>query len=461
MELDVPPPYSEVDISLLSFPSVALQQEQEHEQEQQRTRKPLVKIAHLNQEQELVVKQVQKGQDVLITGPAGTGKSFLIDHLCKEFAAAGKVYRILAPTGVAALNIGGQTIHRFLGLRPEIKTIEDYIKFSMKRTKVPWGQLDVLVIDEVSMIHPKLFSLFDTIARLHKRNTIPFGGIQMVMIGDFFQLCPIREKTDRAGDPEYIFHTVLWKQLTPKIHVLKKVMRQNDLSFIAALNDLRVGLYSETVHKMITTCRKNKRVPGKHYVRLFSLNVDKNFANETELAKLATEKHIFKASDVGDEKYLIGCRADKEITLKKNCPVMLLWNIPEENLCNGSVGILEDFEKETGLPIVAFNNGVVATVTKKTWSITEKGRHGAIKTLAARTQIPLCVAFSISAHKSQGITLEYVEADCKGIFTTGQLYVMLSRASTPDGLIIKNFHKDAIMVDEQVVEFYNLQITKD
>jgi ATP-dependent DNA helicase PIF1 len=406
----------------------------------------------LNTEQSRVVEQVLGGRNVFITGSAGTGKSFIIQHLCKEFDRLGKVYRIVAPTGVAALNVGGLTIHRFLGITPFVTSIADYNKFCKKRSKVPWATLDVIIIDEVSMIHPVLFDLFDGIARLHKRSSLPFGGIQVILLGDYFQLCPIRQKDDKAGDPEYIFETPLWEAMRLEHHVLHQVMRQSEMEFIQALNDLRTGNFTNRVAKIVEKCTRNVREPGKHYVRLFPRNIDKNFANETEMAKLKGEERVFPSTDIGDARYLEGLRAEKELVLKVGCPVMLLWNMPEEGLCNGSLGILEEYDI-VGLPVVRFNNGVKISVKKQVWEIKEKNRYG-VHILAARTQIPLTVAFSLTVHKSQGLTIDHLEADCKGIFTSGQLYVMLSRASSSEGLIIINFDADGIMVDEKVIEFY-------
>ena len=406
----------------------------------------------LNEDQEFVVAKVKQGKNVIITGSAGTGKSFLVKYLCKEFDEGGKIFRIVAPTGVAAVNVGGQTIHRFLGIRPEIKTLADYMKMCMKRSKVPWASLKAIIVDEVSMIHPQLFYLFDSIARLHKKADIPFGGIQMIFIGDFYQLCPIKQKSDNAGDPEYVFETKLWKEMSPCITVLKKVMRQNDQDFIDALNDLRVGLFSPRVVSMVQQCARNKKIPGKHYVKLFALNAQKNYANETELARLKTESREYNAVDIGDERYLKDCRAEKKITLKIGCPVMLLWNMPAYGLCNGSIGIVEKFET-IGLPVVKFNAGVTIPVPQQVWTIQEKNRHG-VHILASRTQIPLAVAYSLSIHKTQSLTLDNLEVDCQGIFTTGQLYVAFSRASSMEGLVIKNFDMSAIMVDQKVLDFY-------
>ena len=409
--------------------------------------------AQPNAEQAAVLAHVVQGENVMITGSAGTGKSFLVNHICKELDAKGITYRVLAPTGVAALNVGGQTIHRFLGLRPDIRTPDDYIKI-FKRSKVPWLTLKVLIIDEVSMIHPNLFMLFDAICRVHIRNRMgqPFGGLQLILLGDYFQLSPVPEKGDLPNAPKYIFETDVWKSLRLHVHVLTHVMRQNEEDFIAALNDLRVGIYSDKVKAMIAACTTNVKQDGKHYVKLYSLNAQKNEANARALAELETEARTYRAVDIGDEKYLQGCRAEKEITLKIGCPVMMLWNLPELELCNGSIGVITRYD-ESGLPVVKFNSGVTCAVKKQTWSVQEKQADGK-RILASRTQVPLAVAWSITSHKAQGLTLCHVEVDLRGVFTAGQMYVMLSRAANSKGLIITGFNRRAIKVDETVKQFY-------
>ncbi len=414
---------------------------------------PLSTSAPPNAEQAAVLTHVLQGENVMITGSAGTGKSFLINHICKELDGQSITYRVLAPTGVAALNVGGQTIHRFLGLRPDIRTPSDYAKI-YKRSKVPWNTLRVLIIDEVSMIHPNLFTLFDSICRAHNRNKQgrPFGGIQLILLGDYFQLSPIPERDEPPNAPKYIFETDVWRSLHIRVHVLTNVMRQNEQDFIAALNDLRVGTYSDKVKAMIAQCSANCKQDGKHYVKLYSLNAQKNEANARALKELSTEARTYRASDIGDEKYLQGCRAEKEITLKIGCPVMMLWNLPEQGLCNGSIGIIIRYD-ESGLPVVQFNSGITSAVKRQTWSVQEKGADGT-RILASRTQVPLAVAWSITSHKAQGLTLCHVEVDLRGVFTAGQMYVMLSRAANSQGLIVTGFNRRAIMVDDTVKQFY-------
>lgn len=445
---DPPPPYSTSDQVLQTLTTM-----EEDTNAPDQSPDSQNNLERLNDEQENVLHQIKDNQNVFITGHAGTGKSFLIKYICEEFDQNKRNYCLLAPTGVAAINIGGQTIHRYLGLLPQVKTLNDYIVRCSKRSRIHWNVVKVFIIDEVSMIHPKLFVLFDQIARFHTKKNIPFGGIQVILLGDFFQLCPIRQKGESASDEEYIFETDLWKELNIKVHHLKTVMRQKEDSFISALSDLRTGLFSENVAEMIAKCSNNKRVKGKHYVRLFSMNYQKNMANELALSKLKTESKIFHSADTGDEKYLQGCRAEKNILLKIGCPVMLLWNLPEFNLCNGSIGIVKSFNGDN-LPVVTFDTGVTIVVNKQKWSISEKNKYGT-HALASRVQIPLAVSYALSSHKVQGISLDFVEADCHGIFTTGQLYVMLSRAKSSTGLIIKNFSQEGIMTDSKVTDFYN------
>ena len=407
----------------------------------------------LNPEQSAIFSQVLEGKHILVTGPAGTGKSFLIDHICKAFDKKGYIYRVLAPTGVAAVNVNGHTIHRFLSIRPDIKIIEDYKRICARRSRVPWYPLKAIIIDEVSMIHPNLFVLFDEICRFHKRRDLPFGGIQMIFLGDFFQLAPVPESnTSRLRPAEYIFETDLWAQMNVKVSVLGQIMRQNELDFIVALNDLRVGKYTDAVESLIAECSENSMIPDKHYVRIFSLNVDKDYHNESELDKLVTPEVVFNAKDVGDDRLLKDLRAPKVLKLKTGCPVMLLWNQPEDGLCNGSIGIVQSVS-QYGNPVVKFNSGQIVTIHPKIWARSEKTPHGT-KILASRTQYPLTLAYSIVAHKSQSLTIDHLVVDCRGVFAFGQLYVMFSRAASRKGLIIVNFNKKAIMANEKIQEFY-------
>lgn len=404
-----------------------------------------------NPQQRKVLLDACNGKNICITGPAGTGKSFLIQHIKEALDRRNELYRILAPTGVAAVNVGGQTIHHFLGLRPGIRDLSDYVKRCAKRSRVPWYSLGTVIIDEVSMMHPDLFNLFDVICRFHKRRDVPFGGVRLILLGDFFQLSPIKGPNDIIKDADYIFQTQLWKEMDIQTHVLTQIMRQKEHDFAMALNDLRVGDFTKRLRTLIKKCSENARIPGKQYVRIFARNVDKNNCNDQELAKLSTEQRVFFARDKGERSCLRECQAASTITLKVGCPVMLLWNLPDSALFNGSIGVVHSFVD--GLPRVLFNNGKLIVIKQQTWTIHEKNRNGT-KTLAERTQIPLALAYSIVAHKCQSLTIDYLEVDCTGIFGYHHLYVMLSRGATAEGLIIRNFTMRSISVDKKVFAFY-------
>lgn len=405
----------------------------------------------LNEGQQKVLESILKGDNVFVTGAAGVGKSHLIRQVTLSFDTEGKSFALLAPTGVAAVNIGGQTIHKFASLQPEISNIADYVRICYKRVKKgKWQQLDAIIIDEVSMVHPELLELVDEIAQLHRQSTKPFGGIQVILIGDFFQLPYVPNRGDTSKG--FLFDTNVWRSLNLVHHEMNQVMRQKDNDFIDALNDLRKGLMTDRVSKMLLKCSKNKKNPEKHYVKLCAVNAQKARENELKLSELKSQEKLFKSLDIGDKKYLNGCRADEKVLLKVGAPVMLLWNMPEFDLCNGSIGVVEEFV-ESGYPRVRFNNGQTVLIMPQTWKVSERKKKG-FELLASRKQVPLVVAYSISQHKSQGLTLDYLEVDCSAIFTTGQLYTALSRASSPEGLIIKKYNPNKVLVDGRVVEFY-------
>lgn len=412
---------------------------------------------YLTPDQKIAFDTAMNGKHTFITGSAGTGKSYLIKHICKEFQKKQRSHALLAPTGVAAVNISGITIHKFLQITPYVKTMQDYMNSKFKRNKISWKTLDCIIIDEVSMINPSLFLLFDSIARFQRENENIFGGLQIIFIGDFFQLSPIPEKI-AISNKGYIFETDLWKIMNITICKLTTIKRQSSELLINALNDIRIGKFSKSAKQLIEICSQNTYIPNKRYVKLFSLNVDKNVANDTELGKLNTPFRKYKSFDVGDSKYLTGCKAEHEIVLKEQCSVMLLHNLDVSlGLCNGSIGKVISFGLD-GLPLIQFNNGEQRIIEPYTWNITEPTLSGKIKIVASRKQIPLAVAYSITAHKSQGLTLDHVEVDCNGVFTTGQLYVMLSRASSIEGLIVRNFNYESIKVDTRVSTFYKTLI---
>jgi ATP-dependent exoDNAse (exonuclease V) alpha subunit len=411
-------------------------------------------MSNLNESQKNVVESVLDENHVCITGPAGVGKSFLIGYLTSIFETDSKKFEILAPTGVAALNVSGVTIHRFLCLLPEVKTLEDYLRKCMKRSKVNFKTLDYIIIDEISMVHPDIFLLFDQICRFHRNSRIPFGGIKLIFIGDFYQLPPVPSKESASITQKYIFETDLWKRLDIKVHKLETIVRQTDLFFINCLNDIRAGNVTNQALKLIANCSRNKIIPGKHYIKLFAKNVEKRLSNETELDKLSGVSYTLDSKDVGNIGYLTGHRIEKRITLKVDCIVMLLWNLPEQELCNGSIGRVISITNDT-VSVLFDTKESPIDIHRQTFEIKKKNDLGVFKIVASRTQVPLCLAYALTVNKSQGLTFENMILDCSDIFAFGQFYVGISRCKTKEGLIIKNFKKEYIMKDPRVDKFYN------
>ena len=404
----------------------------------------------LTPEQQTAVDKVRDGQHVMITGPAGTGKSFLISHLCDMLTQDGRLYALTAPSAVAALNIRGVTIHRFLGITPYVETLEHYQVWRRRvKSKIDWQALQAIIIDEVSMCHPEMFVLLSEICKWHLGNTRPFGGLQMIFIGDFLQLSPIHK-----GEVEckYVFQTALWAEMNVAIVHLKQIIRQKDPDFARALNDIRRGVLSTRARTMIDFCSNNKLQPGKKYTTLCSKKIECEIGNNNELHKLHTPAHVYRATESGDTKLLKDCLAEKIITLKVGATVMLVRNLPEDGLCNGSIGTVVDLE--SAAVQVQFNDDRTIWLGKVKWEILRMQKDRSPQVLASRSQIPLRLSWFISIHKSQSLSIDHVTADCKDIFTTAQLYVMLSRAKTKEGLIIKNFEPSALRADHVAVEFY-------
>lgn len=386
-------------------------------------------------QQEIYDKAVTECGNICINGPAGVGKSVIVNILRNELPGC----QVLAPTGVAALNVNGMTIHRFFSLLPHMKDIED----CKRPPKINWYKLKTLIFDEISMIQPNLFILIDKICRRGKRNQdVPFGGVKVILVGDWYQLAPI---PDGISDKQFIFQTDLWKEMNVTTFNLNTVMRQTDSEFIRHLHNIRVNnLQGNDTIEFLDKLRNNKKDNDKHYVKLYSKNVDKKFANEQELELLDSKKVVFKSKDTGDKKYLVGHRVEEVVELKAGASVMLLWNIPELQLSNGSIGKVISFID--GIPNVKFENDKTLVIIPQLFEIVEKC-NGKLKVLASRAQIPLALAYAITVHKSQGLSFDNVEFFCDGIFAPGQFYTGISRGRNSETMILRNF-------DERYIRTY-------
>ena len=393
---------------------------------------------------------LKTGHNVFLTGSAGTGKTYILNEYILYLKSRRIYPTIVAPTGIAASHLSGQTIHSFfsLGIRDEID--ESFIQslLEKKYLQIRFSKLSVLIIDEISMVSPFIFTAMDTILKAFKKNTNPFGGIQVILSGDFFQLPPIsRSKTNKR----FAWQSPSWKELDLQTCYLEKKFRQNDDVLIAILDEIRSGKISSNTHDAL-----NSRIgitlntPFKP-TKLYTHNLDVDKINNDELNKLSTIAQNFFYTSQGAksniEKIFKSSLVQETITLKKDAVVMFIKNNPEKGYINGTTGMVVDFSKDENLPIVKLSNGYTVKVPLEDWSI--ENDKGSIT--AKVSQLPLKLAWAITIHKSQGMTLNSAQIDLSKTFEVGQGYVALSRIKNIDGLELIGFNDTALMVDSLIL----------
>jgi ATP-dependent DNA helicase PIF1 len=416
---------------------------------------PKPKFEQLNAQQRDAIEQIRSGRNVMITGPAGTGKSFLLRFIQEEYPKM----PITASTGIAALNVGGCTLHTWAKLSRGDQSAAQIANRLNERKDGVWIAMqscEKLAIDEISMTSAETLDMLDEILRRVRKNNRPFGGVQLIVFGDFLQLPPVPEEGRPA---RFAFESAAWQYADFKVYLLTEVMRQKDAEFAGVLSRVRVGDTSEEVRSVLRP-RINALDPNPS-LRPTDLATHNELAdgiNFEELRKLETKECEFQASDSADTPYLMqkldkDCIAPKTLTLKIGCQVMLLKNIdPQAGLVNGSIGRLVDLKEgqfKRVLPVVEFSNGVVREIERATWEM-KRGKD----VLASRIQTPLRPSYAITIHKAQGLTLEKVRVHLKRCFSDGQAYVALSRAKTLEGLFIAGISGTSIRTNPTALEFY-------
>lgn len=406
----------------------------------------------LSDEQEAVISAVKAGHNVLVTGPAGTGKS-------EVYRTLSRIYRwrmpVTATTGIAAVNVGGVTLHSWAGLglaQGNVRNLISRVRDNLKaQSNIQSAEL--LAIDEISMLPGSVFTKLDLVMRAIRECDKPFGGVQLVMFGDFLQLPPVIKGADAATDG-FAFETQSWKDAAVKLALLTKVFRQEDADFAQALNDIRVGEVSPVASKILNSRYrvKDESNDGIVPVVIHTHNVDVDAYNMAKLNALSGEEKEFLARDEGRpwavKQLENNCPGAGRIVLRIGAQVMLLANIETESgLANGSLGVVEAF-KPSGV-LVKFANGQSRILEHHTWEVNDGGR-----VVASRRQIPLRLAWAITAHKSQGATLDKIEVHLSKSFEYGQAYVALSRVRTAGGLFIESGNKKCIRAHPAALEFY-------
>lgn len=457
-----------------------------------------------NENIENIIKILDDKKSVFITGGAGTGKSYILRKLKKHYKG---YLHLTSSTGISAININGQTIHSWAGIGICNKKIPILVSEIKNKNRAQYKKLitaRMLAIDEISMLTSDCLDYLNSFLKNIREDNAPFGGIQMIFIGDFFQLPPVIINR-KIENKDFCFSSNAWKEVNPKNIILTEVKRQTDIEFVNILNDIRKGNVSTKGIKLIWDRESEcscvvASEKGLNILRLFATNSEANKHNHDCIEKISGKDYTFKSEDKiewfstndptetillteeVDEQSKVwknfndDCRAVKQLKLKCNtelktgCRVMLLQNINlEEQLANGSCGTVVNIDSNLNYVDVSFDSGKVERILKTKFEIilgTEEkvinktDQNGNPYTVIAnqrklvRYQIPLALAYGITIHKSQGMTFNDLIVDCKKIFADGQAYVALSRTRSLNGLYPLNFDEYQVKANPFVIEFY-------
>ncbi len=393
---------------------------------------------------------LKSGKNVFITGSAGTGKTYLL-NLYTKYLKERRVYpTIVAPTGIAASHLGGQTIHSFfaLGIRENID--EGYVEFLMEKKylKTRFSKLKLLIIDEVSMVSPELFSAMDLVLRGFKGVDAPFGGVQVVISGDFFQLPPVSKQ---PKEKRFAWQSPSWKALELQTCYLEEKFRQDDNRLIDVLDDIRSGNISEKTNKALEARMDVSLSDDAKITQLYTHNADVDRINLAELDKLEGEEKLYvyesKGSAKNIDKIFKSSLVLEELRLKKGALVIFIKNSPDGEYVNGTTGVVQSFSPIDKMPIVITTEGRKVKLDLEDWSL----ENDSGKVTATVSQVPLRLAWAITIHKSQGMTLDAAQIDLSKTFEVGQGYVALSRIKSIEGLSLLGLNPMALRVDPLIL----------
>ena len=393
-------------------------------------------------DQELALAILLAGKSVLLTGAAGTGKTHLLNTFIAQARASGKKVSVTATTGLAATHLNGNTIHSWSGLGIHDSVPEHFFERLSKTRREVMTKTDVLIIDEISMLHDFRLDMLDEVLRTVREKDVPFGGVQVVMSGDFFQLPPINRGVSRGGG--FVVYSRVWQELQPTVLYLQQQYRQEDEQLLEILTALREGDLRRR-HAEALLARTEVEPESADITELHTVNVDVDAINARHLAQLEDSEKVYEQSSTGSKIYVESLQrsvlAPQRLVLKKGALVMAVKNAQDRRYANGSIGTVVDFEPLTEYPIVEFRSGREVTMVPDAWELRDGERKR-----ASISQVPLRLAWAITVHKSQGMTLDAAKIDLRKAFVEGMGYVALSRVRDMKNLYLYGINRKALEV---------------
>ena len=410
----------------------------------------------LSEEQLNLAKLIEDSNDnFFVTGKAGTGKSVLLQYIKHT---SEKKLVVAAPTGVAALNVGGETIHSLFKVPPDFIAKNSLIL--SRKIEGLLKRIDMVIIDEISMVRADLMDAIDSLLRQAKKNDRAFGGVQVIMFGDVYQLPPI--VTDRElfkyfeenFGGYYFFNADVWKDTKLNVHELTNIFRQKDEKFRLILNAIRTGSVNQEILNELN--KRTLPTPDTGIVTLATTNNSVNEINKRHLVKLDGKAKIYEANITGDLSES-SFPTDEYLNLKEGAQVIFIKNDKENRWVNGTIGVVEKLEDDD---VIVNINGISVPVDRVSWEkvkyeYNEKTKKVDSDVTSTFTQFPLRLAWAITIHKSQGQTYTSVSIDLGyGSFAHGQTYVALSRCESLEGLYLRRrINPRDIIVDQKIIKF--------
>ncbi len=391
---------------------------------------------------------LKTGANIFLTGEPGSGKTHTINEFVAWLRASGIEPSVTAATGIAATHVAGMTLHSWSGIGiAESLTRADVDRITSKEHIAKRiAKAKVLIIEEISMLSATTFEMADAVCREVRRSESPFGGLTVILVGDFFQLPPV----SRNKEVKFAYASPVWRDLNLLTCYLTEQYRQDDSDFLSVLSAIRRGEVETLHHERLMTRHVELAMLPQDAPKLFSHNADVDRINAGELTKLPGTSKKFKMSAKGKDSLVEGlkrgCLSPETLELKEGAAVMFTKNSPQGKFVNGTLGVVSGWGAD-GMPIIKTKNGLRITTEPMEWQLEEQG-----KVRASVSQIPLRLAYAMTVHKSQGMSMDAAIMDLSKAFEYGQGYVALSRVRRLSGVYLTGLNQRALEVHPEILE---------